>query len=301
MEAWSVPRPKRAKSKTGIDPFLTPRDARILEYIWKWKIASTASIHEAINRPQSPYSTYKVLERLKAGGFIADHFHPRERFYVWSLTEYGFATTADYLGELDEEGFQSENHRHDRLVQAFQLGEWATHQNPRVVFFTEQDMRRRALETYPTWVPRTKEHRADGFTRIAGSKRAWTFAYEVELSAKSLQKYEGVLRFYQAVKGIDRIFWLIGDAFIRDQILCAKAQIRDDSSNYHVFVHLSDFQAHGWDARVMNERSETLFTLRDKYQEVCGDFIGEIIGTLRGQSKVNVHLNGKKVLGKSRR
>ncbi len=301
MESSLIRRPKPPKSKPGIAPYLTSRDSKILEYIWKWKIASTASVHEAINRPQSTYSTYKVLERLKTNGFIQDHFHSRERFYVWSLTEYGFSKTAEYLGELDEEGYLSENHRHDRLVQAFQLGEWSTHQNPKVIFYTEQDLRRRRVDHYPTWVPQTKEHRPDGYTRIVGAKREWTFAYEVELSAKSTQRYESVLRFFKLASGVDRVFWLVGDPFIKDQILRAKACIKDDTNNYHVFVDINDYQKNGWDAKVTNERSENLFTLREKYQEVCGDFMGEIIGTHRGSSRVNVHLDGKKVLGKPRR
>ena len=300
MDSSLIRRQKPPKSKPGISPYLTSRDSKILEYIWKWKIASTASIHEAINRPQSTYSTYKVLERLKANGFIQDYFHSQERFYVWSLTEYGFSKIADYLGELDEEGYLSENHRHDRLVQAFQLGEWSTHQNPKVIFCTEQDLRRRRVDHYPTWVPQTKEHRPDGYTRIVGAKRQWTFAYEVELSAKSTQKYESVLRFFKLASGVDRVFWLVGDPFIKDQILRAKACIKDDTNNYHVFVDINDYQKNGWDAKVTNERSENLFSLREKYQEVCGDFMGEIIGTHRGNSRVSVHLDGKKVLGKPR-
>jgi hypothetical protein len=296
-----MPRPKPPKGKTGVAPYLSSRDAKILEYIWKWKIASTASIHEAINRPQSEYSTTKVLERLKANGFILDFHHPRERFYVWSLTEFGFAATAQYLGEIAEDGYLSENHRHDRLVQAFQLGEWSTHQNPRVLFFTEQDLRRRGVEYYPSWVPHTTEHRPDGYTRIAGTKRQWTFAFEVELSAKSTQKYEGILRFYKLSAGIDRVFWLVGDPFIKDQILSAKACIKDDSTNYHVFVDLGDYEKNGWDAQVTNERSETLFSMREKCQELCGDFMGEMIGTLRGHSSVSVHLDKRKLLGKPRR
>ncbi len=301
MDSVKVRRQKPIKSKPGIESFLSWRSAKILEYIWKWKIASTASIHEAIGRPNSVYSTYKILERLKTQGYIQDYFHSRERFYVWSLTEFGFAETVNYLGQLEEEGYLSENHRHDRLVQAFQLGEWSTHQNPRVLFFTEQDLRRRGVSHYPPWVPPTKEHRSDGYTRIVGTKEAWTFSYEAELSAKSTQQYEGILRFYKMSAGIDRVFWLVGDAFIKDQILSAKTCIKDDTNNYHVFVDLNDFQKNGWDAMVTNERSENLFTLRDKYQGLCGDFIGEIIGTFRGNSRVSVHLDGRKVLGKTRR
>lgn len=293
---WTKPPRKRR----GPPAFLMPRDQRILRYIWTWKIASTASVHEAVGRPGSPYSTYKVLEKLERNGYVEGRFNMSERFHVWQLSERGFSEVRPYLGDLVEEGFLSENHHHDRFVQAFQLGEWATHQNPKVAFFTEQEMRRLELESYPDWVPRTKEHRPDGYTRILGHSRPWTMAYEVELSPKSLQRLEGTLRFYKQVRNVDRVLWLVPSALIKEQILRAKTCIKDDSDNYHVFVDLEEYLKVGWDARVTNQRSETLFTLREKYQGICGDIYGELLGNYRGQSKVTVHLNNAKVIGKTR-
>ena len=114
--------PKPAKKKRGLPPYLTTRDQRILKYIWLWKIASTASIHEMIGRPRSPYSTYKTLERLEKNGFVECRHNPSERFHVWQLTERAFNELRPELGDLAEEGYLSENHHHDRLVQAFSVG-----------------------------------------------------------------------------------------------------------------------------------------------------------------------------------
>lgn len=280
---------------------LTPRDGLIMRYIWRWKVASTASIHDAINRTQSPYSTYKVLERLEKNGFLESRFHFMDKFNVWQLTERGFFAIKDDLGELKEDGYLSENYRHDRLVQAFQLGEWSTYQMPQVSFFTEQEIRRSEVEEYPEWLPPTNEHRADGYTRLVGQEKSWTLAFEVELSAKGVQRYEGALRFYRAARGIDRVLWLVGSTEVKKTILRAKACTRDDSSNYHVFVDLNDFLKDGWDAPATNERSETLFTLREKYRGILGGILGETLGKFRGLDGVNVHLAGQKVIGKSRR
>lgn len=294
-------RPTRApRTIRGPSFYLTPRDKLMMQYIWRWKIASTASIHEAVNRTASPYSTYKILERLEKNRFMESRFEFAERFYVWQLTEQGFHSIKNYLGELKEDGFLSENHRHDRLVQAFHLGEWATHQFPKVVFCTEQEMRRREVADYPAWVPQTGEHRPDGYTRIVGQKKPVTIAYEVELSAKNVQKYEAVLRFYRTARIIDRVIWLVESPMVRDTILRAKACIKDDSTNYHLFVDLNDYLQNGWDAAATNERSQRLFTLRENYQEICGDLCREIIGKLRGLSTVTVHLANQKVIGKSR-
>jgi hypothetical protein len=291
---------KKVRKKNGPPNCLMARDKRILQYIWSWKIASTMSVHEAIGRPNTPYSTYKALEKLERFGMVDCRFHMSERFHVWQLTKVGFEELRYKLGDLAEEGFMSENHHHDRLVQAFQLGEWATHLFPTVLFFTEQKMRRLELENYPSWVPQTKEHKPDGYTRIVGHKRPWTLAYEVELSVKSIQRNESVLRFYKQARNIDRVLWLVGSSHIRDEILRAKASIKDESDNYHVFVDLEEFLKFGWDSQVTNQRSENLFTLREKYQGICGDIYGDILGTLQGQSTVTVHLNNSKVIGKTR-
>jgi predicted transcriptional regulator len=175
---------KRTKSKVGRPRGLTKRDQMIMKYIWRWKIASSLSIHSAINNDCSAYSTYKTLVRLEKFGLLESRHHPTQEFHVWCLSLEGFELIKCELGELKEDGYQSENHPHDRLVQAFQLGEWSTHRFHQVKFFTEQDLRRRDRDDYPDWVPRTEQHRPDGYTRFEIDQRSWTFAYEVELSIK---------------------------------------------------------------------------------------------------------------------
>jgi hypothetical protein len=294
-------RATRAPNRSRGRPFfIAPRDKLILKYIWLWKIASSASIHEAVGRPKSVYSTYKVLAKLEAHELIECRFDLWEQFHVWQLTEKGFYEVKNYVGELKEDGYLSENHRHDRLVQAFQLGEWSTHQLQNLTFFTEQNLRRMDVVHYPQWLPPSNGHRPDGYTKIDGEKRPWVLAYEVELSAKHVQKYEGILEFYRHTKTVDQVLWLIGEKFIRDQILQAKSCIKETSSNYHLFVDLNDFLKNGWDAAIANERSENLGTLRDKYRGICGDFYGEILGRSRGNSRVTVHLNPRKVIGKTK-
>lgn len=289
------------KKKRGRPFYLTSRDQRILHYIWRWKLASTASVHEAVGRPDSPYTTYKVLDKLERNRFLDCHYDHYNQFYVWQLSELGFSSLKLALGDLIEDGYLSENHRHDRLVQAFQLGEWSSLPLPVVDFFTEQDLRRREMDSYPDWLPRSKEHRPDGYSRIKGSTQAWTLAYEVELSPKSVQRYEAILRFYKHARVVDRVLWLVETDQVRDLIVRAKTCIKDDSKDFHVFVGLNEFLRAGWDAPVTNECSNTLFTLREKYREICGDFYGDLMGNTQGHSKVSVHLQSAKVIGKTRR
>ena len=137
-------------------------------------------------------------------------------------------------------------------------------------------------------------------TCIPRRKRRGPTCQTIELSAKNVQKYEAVLRFYRTARLIDRVIWLVKSPAIRDTVLRAKACIKDDSTNYHLFVDLEDYLKNGWDAAVTNDRSQRLFTLRENYQEICGDLYRELMGNLKGPSLVTVHLANQKVIGKSR-
>ena len=278
----------------------TDRDSKILNFLWKWKLASTATIHEAVCRSRSEYSTYKALERLARYKFVKSDFTFEQNFSSWVLSDRGFAAIRASLGDLCEEGYGSEHHWHDRNVVAFQLGEWSTNQLPIVTHFSEQEMRRRSSNYYPAWVPQTKEHRPDGYTRIKTDSNTVVLAYEVEIWPKALSIYESTLRFYQLMKNVDRVYWLIGDQAVKDQILRARDCIRETSKNYHVFVDLAEYQDKGWDAVVTNECSEKLDTVRGIMRRLCGDTYGKYVGDMWGQSRVTVHYDKRKVLGKKR-
>ena len=291
---------KSRKRPVGRPAFLTERDCRILNYLWRWKVASTASVHEMINRPSSEYSTYKTLFRLEGAGFIISQNDYAGNFSVWTLSKQGFLIVKNKLSELSDDSFSSDNFEHDRLVQAFHLGEWATHQFPVAEFFTRQEIQRIDVMDYPDWVPKSKEHQPDGYTKISSADKTRLFAFEVELFAKRDSKYEAILQFYKHVRSINRVYWLVDSPRAQEQILKAKAAVNDESFNYHVFVDLADFKKNGWDAVIVNERSEKVYTIRKNMQEVCGDIYSEIMGNAQGRSTVNVHLNHLKVIGKSK-
>ena len=68
----------------------------------------------------------------------------------------------------------------------------------------------------------------------------------------------------------------------------------------HRTLHLKDFMKNGWDSTIVNERSETLYTLRENMQGICGDFYRDLMETNKGRSLVTAHLNHLKVLGKTK-
>jgi hypothetical protein len=253
-----------------------------------------------MNRVNRPYSTYKILEKLERSDYIRSQFDVVDRFTVWQLTSKGFQALRARMKPLVEEGYLSENHYHDRLVQAFHLGEWATYNFPQVEFWTEQEMRRHDPADYPDWVPGSKDHRPDGYTRIKHQNKNSVFAVEVELSTKRPALYEKTLDYYKHARNIYRVYWLVKNQETRDVILRARTCINEESANYHLFVDLEDYLKNGWDAVVTNERSEKVKTLRENMQGLLGDIPGDLLGTNQGPSRVLIHLNPIKTLGKPR-
>ena len=178
--------PRKKAGLRGRIFYLSPRDSEILDFLWKWKAASTATLHEAVGHPSSPYSMYKAMERLAQHKYVEAYSSSRYRFTTWQLTDLGFETIREGLGDLAEEGFLSENHWHDRNVLAFHLGEWANYRFPVVSHFTEQEMRRRSVDYYPLGchnrlitgqmaTPRSRQQRKIGFSPLKSSsgQRAW--------------------------------------------------------------------------------------------------------------------------------
>jgi hypothetical protein len=292
--------PKHVSNFGGGAFHLSPRDIEMLDYIWKWKIPSSASIHEAVGRPNTPYSTFKALERLVAFKYIECVPNDRYQFKSWVLTETGFEAIRESLGGIKEDGYLSEYPWHDRNVLAFHMGEWSTYRFPVVKHFSEQELRRYPDAVYPEWVPRIPEHRSDGYSQIQGEKRSWLVAYEVELSAKAVHIYNSIIQQYRRNRDIDRVYWLVGDPYVKDRIIQAKTNVKDEQDNYHVFVDRALYQAKGWDAVMTNCKSETLTSLRENYRGMLGNPYGEYLANSWGSSKVSVHYDPRKVIGKSR-
>ncbi len=292
---------QKTKRMKGRPVGLNPRDIEILQYIWKWKLSSTESIHEAINKIHSPYTTYKILEKLERSDYISSQFDVVDRFNVWQLTSKGFLVLRARMKPLIEEGYLSENHYHDRLVQAFHLGEWCSYNLPQIEFWSEQEMRRHDQADYPEWVPGSKDHRPDGYTRIRSEIKNLVLAFEVELSCKRPALYEKTLDYYKHARNIYRVYWLAKNQETKDVILRARACINEESTNYHLFVDLDDYIKNGWDAIVTNERSERVKSLRENMQGHLGDIPGDLLGTNKGRRGVLAHLNPIKTLGKPRR
>jgi hypothetical protein len=253
---------------------LAPIDAKILKFIWKWKLATAAVLFENLGAGHKVNSFNKRLKKLQRNKMIFSHFDIASGFWTWELSEFGFYAIRESLGPIKDHGFRSAGHHHDRLVQVFQMGDWASYPEAMAEHVTDQELLRYPQDHWLSWVPKFSGHRPDGYTRVVAPERPLIYAIEVELTSKSLSRYTSTIRWYQLVTKIDKIFWLVDDPFVVTQIAKAITAVREKAKNLHLFIDLREFEKNGWDSVVNNERSERVDTLRGIMRRTTGPECG---------------------------
>ena len=237
------------------------RDLEIFLFLWRWKLATTKAIADRFFPNLHPVIAYNRLNALKRGGFIQiqtlDSHGDR---FVWILTQKSFRMLRNHLPALKEEGFRSENIEHDFYTSAVHLGEWLVQQPIKVELFSEQELRRYSLDHYPRWVPRTKLRRPDGYWHVPYNTQMITVALEVELTAKCVDDYGVLARFYKDNPKVTRVVWITRTLSMAKYI---EEKIRKEGTKEapkHNFVVLSDFLKLVWHAPVLfgYEQGKTL-------------------------------------------
>ncbi len=181
---------------------ITERDYKILRSLWKWKALTTQALARKFFPDIKPLSAYRRLMLLETGGYIKCLQVDGRHKEVWSLSDLGFKSILPKLGELECVGYKSENIHHDYLATAFHLGEWLTHQPENSQTYSEQQLRRYAMDTWPAWVPQSNTHRPDGYSIYEVDNQRVITAFETELWSKTRHRYEEVVAFYDTQESI---------------------------------------------------------------------------------------------------
>lgn len=239
---------------------LTERDLRLLEFLWRWKVVSTAALTAKFFQNRSPETAYTRLWHLRRSGHIAFVATGEAEAFVWSLAQKGFHAIRHRLPELDEEGFKSENVGHDSLVSAIHLGEWLISPPPGSETFSEQEIRRLHMDCFPGWCPKTKRHRPDGYWRTLRDDKWLSFALEVEIHQKKSSYYSWLARFYDERQEIDRVVWVVRPRRLADSVLRELRKVVGERVAIHNFLALEDVQKVGWKAPILTgpEQGKTL-------------------------------------------
>lgn len=243
------------------------RDVPILEFLWKWKLATTATLAVRFFPKLNPVIAYNRLLRLKQGGFIESRCDERGQSFYWCLTQKGFAAIEDTLPHLRERGFKSEHLRHDALVTAMHLGDWIYGAPEGAFFFSEQQLRRHDPSDFPSWVSRSQVHRADGYWGLPQEGTTSACALEVELNRKPNEEYEKVAHFYGDSAQVIRVLWVVSSQLMAHAIHNSITRTPIDRNNIHNFALLSNFQSGCWGAPIIlgPEQGKTIAAFLSSY------------------------------------
>jgi len=234
--------------KSTNQQLLTGRDFRVLEFLWKWKVCTTAALSLKFFNG-SAIVAYNRLRTLKKAGFIRGlSLSLQEKKYVWTLNQKGFVQLSEHLPALQQVGFASEALEHDFLSTSLQLGEWLVELPSGVEMVSEQELRRNFPSHLPNWVPDLDGRRPDGLWYLPYKERKVVMALEVEISFKDLRDYGPISYFYRDNDKISRVIWLVRKQAHIDALLKRFEEATPERYKRHTFILLDDFLSLGWGA-----------------------------------------------------
>ena len=222
----------------------------LLKFLWRWKVVSTAGLAQRFFPDLNPISAYNRLLHLKHHHYVAMRKDEQGQYALWSLDRAGFKAIRDLLPPLREEGYRSEAPYHDWLASAFHMGEWLNKLPSGVQVFSEQELRRIEAEDYPDWVPKSREHRSDGYWHRASESGSRTVALEMELTRKKAALYRSVGSFYGESAQVNRALWVVRTLTDAKRIKESLDQGMGSRPGMHSFVRLDSFLKQGWSAQV---------------------------------------------------
>ncbi len=260
------------KSTKNIKPrMLTAKECSILIFLWRWKVATILTLKEEFASKASFWNFYHLLKDLQKDGYLEIRYgatSTNKKFALWHLSDFGFNYVKDELGELDDITFASTSLFHDSYVTAFHYGNWIYRKPENVDLFTEQELKCSVGNSYPYWVPNTKVHRPDGYTRIKVGTKNCIVAVEVELSLKTQERYQAVGDFYDDRKNISHILWLVSSKSMMDSIQNAMIERRSKRIHDHHFVLLNDFDKNFWEAKLIDNKNQlTVSQFYDQFMD----------------------------------
>ncbi len=233
---------------------MTKRCADILRFLWLFKIATTATIAKKFYSDSSIEACYRRLIGLAKGGYIqAVPLKGAEGFF-WTLDKIGFAQLKDELPPNSENGYLSECPIHDLIVLSAHLGSWLCRKPDGWKLFTDQQIKRIPRDCYPSWVPKSKIHRPDGYWYWNQGSRTRLLALEIELSQKKLLEYETVARFYKLDTKVDQVIWITGPR-VNSNSIDTVIEKSSGSKNIHSFIPLKEFLKTLWQSKVQVGKS----------------------------------------------
>lgn len=250
---------------------LSPKDYECLQFIWQWKLCTTALLKHAIYKEKSYYRAYRRLRDLAFAKFITPLKSTDGNHCVWSMTEEGFEFLESHLPELESKGFKSENRDHDFWVTAIHLGEWIGSVPKNCGIVSEQQLRRYKLSDYPEWTPKTSTHRPDGWWNINLGKpqNQSLIALEVELSRKTPMRYHKAATYYSSTVKPYQVIWVVANSKDSDCIDEAIKSVSSTRGEEHSYLTIDQYIQNQWQSKIEKGKNQgkTLLEILGKSPE----------------------------------
>ena len=263
------------------------RDIAILDFLWRFKVATTGMIHAHLFSDRAIKTAYNVLDRLRKKKLISSRTDEYGKNPVWTIEVKGFKAIRNRLPELREESFKSANRDHDLICSSIHLGEFINDLPKDIELITEQMLRIYHKEFLPSFVPDVDEDRPDGYWYMASGDRIKLISLEVELSQKAFARYEGYSNFYEDFTEDHRCLWVVKTKGHARKILRAMYKIKPDYM-IHNFVLLKDILELGWDSIIFAGPEKT-----QKVSKMFGDNLWKQVGNKRERFYQNLLLDNR--------
>jgi hypothetical protein len=203
----------------------------------------------------SQWNFYEKIRRLLHEGYLIERYGTNLEIDTLQLTKKGFEYIMYDLGVLKQNRFAAQSVTHDYWAMAFQLGEFAINPCPNVELFTEQELQCTDDSILPDWVPKSRDHFPDGFTRIKNENAESVFALEVELNLKPSLRYTKAAYYFDGLDSrTDVVFWLCDGEWLMERIFKDLSALRLRRMEVHHFLLLEDFLEIGWNAKLRSGR-----------------------------------------------
>ncbi len=232
---------------------ITKDDQVLIEMLWRWKLMTTTQIHLAVYKGRTIEKCYRRLMDLYRQRYVECFTTQDQKVSFWQLTEKGYSVLDFSELEMDHSGFRSENQEHDFWVNAIHLGAWINQKTENNAIFTEQQIRRTSVASFPKWVPHTKEHRPDGWLKVDLSQPNKTslIAFEIELSKKAPVSYNEAGKFYSGTIEVAHVLWFVRTTRDAQYIQTHLHGGLQNKNSEHSFVLMDHFIKNQYQAKII--------------------------------------------------
>ncbi|MCM0604491.1 MAG: hypothetical protein KA715_00200 [Xanthomonadaceae bacterium] len=227
----------------------------LVKFIWKWKVVTSSMIGLHFYKTAFGQAHYKKIQLLKKSKLIRDVVDPDSLRYFYSVTKDGFLLIKGSLPAIIADGFKSESIIHDAESSAIQywMGCFLCRSQEQII--TEQEIRHCDSSKLHPLLPKTKDHRPDGyFVFDENQNEVSLIAFEYDRSRKPKELFGPVNYFYENYPAIKKVIWVTDSRSNAVRLHDELKKSSEHSFTKHVFFILEEFLKKGFESRSFDGR-----------------------------------------------